>query len=64
MVIRSAKERIFQVVQWLRLCLPMQEVWVQSLLKELRSHMPYSQKTKTENRSDITNSKKTLKNKK
>ena len=34
-------------VQWLRPCLPMQEVWVQSLVGDLRSHMPRSQKTKT-----------------
>ena len=32
------------VVQWLRLHLPMQGVWVRSLVRELRSHMPYSQK--------------------
>ena len=31
-------------VQWLRLCLPMQGVWVRSLVGELRSHMPLSQK--------------------
>ena len=36
------------VVQWLRLCLPMQEVRVRSLVGELRSHMPRGQKTKTE----------------
>ena len=30
------------VVQWLRICVPMQEMWVQSLAKELRSHMPWS----------------------
>ena len=34
-------------VQWLRLRLPMQGVQVQSLVKELRSHMPLGQKTKT-----------------
>ena len=27
------------VVQGLRICLPMQQMWVQSLLWELRSHM-------------------------
>ena len=27
------------VVQWLRIHLPMQEMWVQSLVGELRSHM-------------------------
>ena len=30
------------VVQWLRICLPMQEMWVRSLVRELRSHMPQS----------------------
>ena len=28
------------VVQWLRLCFPMQNSWVQSLVGELRSHVP------------------------
>ena len=32
------------VVQWLRLHLPMQEMWVQSLAGELRSNMPRGQK--------------------
>ena len=44
----------FLVVQWLRLCLPVQwvgslgldPVWVGSLVGELRFHMPGSQKTK------------------
>ena len=35
------------VAQWLRLRLPMQGMWVRSLVGELRSHMPHSQKTKT-----------------
>ena len=34
-------------VQELRLCLPMQGVWVQSLVRELRFHMPHGQKTRT-----------------
>ena len=34
-------------VQWLKLCLPRQSVWVWSLVGELRSHVPHSQKTKT-----------------
>ena len=38
------------VVQWLRPYLPMQGVWVQSLFRELRSHISCSQKTKTENK--------------
>ena len=33
------------VVQWLRLRLPMQEIQVQSLVEELRSHVPPDQKT-------------------
>ena len=42
--------------------LPMQEVQVQSLVRELRPHMPRGQKHKTQNRSDIvTNSIKTVK---
>ena len=32
------------VIQWLRLGLPLQEVQVQSLIGELRSHMPRGQK--------------------
>ena len=53
------------VVQQLRFPLPMQGVWVQSLVKELGSHMPHSKKKERNinNRSSIvTNSKKTLKN--
>ena len=34
------------VVQWLRIHLPMQEEWVQSLVRELRYHMPCDQKKK------------------
>ena len=30
------------VVQWLRIHLPIQGAWVQSLVGELRSHMPRS----------------------
>ena len=33
------------VVQWLRLCLPMQGVQFQSLVMELRSHMAHAAKT-------------------
>ena len=48
--------------KWLNLCLPMQGLQVQSLVEELRSHVPLGQKAKTENRSNIvTNSIKTLK---
>ena len=31
--------RTFLAVQWLRICLTMQETWIQSLDRELRSHM-------------------------
>ena len=34
-------------VQWLRFCLPMQGVWVWSLVRELRAYKPHSPKTKT-----------------
>ena len=37
------------VVQWLRLRLPKQGVWVQSLIRELRSHTLLGQETKTQN---------------
>ena len=50
------------VVQWLRLLLPMQGVRVRTLVRELRSHMPHDQNTKTKTRSSIvTNSIETLK---
>ena len=54
-------------VQWLRLRLPMQGVWVQSLVGELGSHMPHGQKKQTNIKNPIkqkqhcTNSIKTLK---
>ena len=35
------------VVQWLRLCLPIQGTRVQFLVGELRSHMPCGQNPKT-----------------
>ena len=35
------------VVQGLRLCFPMQGVWVQSLVRERKSHVPRSQKMET-----------------
>ena len=48
------------VVQWLRLSLPMQGVWIWYPVGKLRSHMPYGQKTKILNRRNIvTNSIKT-----
>ena len=41
------------MVQWLRPHLAMQRVQVKSLARELRSHMPWGQKTKTESRCNI-----------
>ena len=62
MLFRSKVAGTSLAVQWLRLCLAMQGVRVQSLVGELRSHMPCGQNTKTWNRSNIvTNSIKTLK---
>ena len=29
------------VIQWLRICLPMQGIWVRSLVREIRSYMPW-----------------------
>ena len=39
----------FLVVQWLRLCLPKQEVQVRSLVGDLRSHVPYGPPAKNQN---------------
>ena len=36
-----------QMVQRLRLCLPVQRAQVQTLVRELRSHVPWGPKTKT-----------------
>ena len=48
------------MVHLLRLTLPMQEEGVQSLVRELRSHMPFGQNPKTSKRSNVvTNSIKT-----
>ena len=49
------------MVQWLRLYLPMQGVQAQSLVRELRPHMPPGQRPKQNRISIITNSIKTLK---
>ena len=35
-----------QVVQWLRLCLAVQGVYVRSLVRNLRSYMPHGQTNK------------------
>ena len=37
--IKKLEKEIFLVVQWLRICLAMQGPWVQSLVREQRSHM-------------------------
>ena len=43
------------MVQWLRLCLPMQGAWVRSLVRELRSHMLHRRdKEKTEEENPVT----------
>ena len=39
MTIRLAYPETALVIQWLRICLPMQSTRVQSLVRELRSHM-------------------------
>ena len=50
------------MIQWLRLCLPIQWTWVQSLVCVLRSYMSCSPKTKIQNKNNIViNSIKTLK---
>ena len=53
----------FLVVQRLRLRLPMQGVQVQSLVRELRSHMPWATKTKDKVNNIITKFNKDLKKK-
>ena len=47
MVSKNLSGKISWVVQCLRLCLPMQVVWVQSLVGGLRSSMPPGQKKQT-----------------
>jgi len=42
-------------VQWLRLCLPIQGLQVQSLAGELRSHMPHGQKKKKKSQKQYCN---------
>lgn len=37
---KKVKMGTFPVVGWSRLLLPMEGIWVQSLVAELRSHMP------------------------
>ena len=43
-MLKKDERGAFLVFQWLRLHLPMQDVWVQSLVRELWSHLPPSQK--------------------
>ena len=46
-------------VQWLTLCLPVQRVWVQFLLREVSSHIPWGQNTEHEIEAFVTSSIKT-----
>ena len=39
--------KTFLVVQWLRLCLPMEWMWVQSLVRELSSSQDLQPKNQT-----------------
>ena len=58
-----AKSRTSLVVQWLRLCLPIQGMWVCSLVRELRAHMSHGKKKRTKQYKNyiVTNSIKILK---
>ena len=38
-ILKKIYLEVFLVVQWLRICLPMQGTRVQSLVRELRFHM-------------------------
>ena len=49
------------MVQWLRICLPLRGARVQSLVRELRFHIPFGQNNKS---NIVINSIKTLKKKK
>ena len=49
------------MVQWLELCLPIQGVWVQSLVGKLRFHSLMVKKPKQNRNNIVTNSIKTLK---
>ena len=42
----KAPGELLLAVQWLRLCLPMQGVWVRFLESDLRSQVPHGQRTK------------------
>ena len=59
--IKSGIVRASLMIQWLRLHLPRQGVWVWSLVGEQRSHMPRGQKPKRETSNIVTNSIKTSK---
>ena len=48
LLFKSLCPRVSLVVQWWRLCLPVQGVWVRSLIGELRSNIPYGQSIKIE----------------
>ena len=61
---KNEQNRDFPVVQWLRLHLTMQGVWIQSLVWELKFHMPQGPKSRTQKQRNntVTNSIKTLEN--
>ena len=44
-VLKVYKEGLFLVVRWLRICPAMQGTWVQSFVRELRSHTPWNNQT-------------------
>ena len=46
-LLKTLRNKTSLVVQWLRLCLPLQGMWVQSLVWELGFHMSCGQKTET-----------------
>ena len=43
------------MIQWLRFSFPMQEVWVQSLVRELWSHMLWGQKNQNIKQKQLLN---------
>ena len=43
---KGSSTQTFLVVQWLRIHLEMQGMWVQALVRELRSHVPQSNRAR------------------
>lgn len=52
------------VVQWSRLCLPMQRVWIPYPIRKLRAHMLHGQKTETKQKRHCNKFNQVLKTKK